>query len=278
MKKFLMAVFLGLVVPSSFGAETGDTPNTGEEMIAPDLAGSVKLGYGSRYEYRGMVARDTGSGGLVFEGDLRFEPQLPLMMAFTYRDMKVENNRGQTNFVFGLQKEMPSSGEEARTTTCLGYQLVSGGLPGIMKGWERNGRLDAEGGTNQEFILNFSDARRMEYGTLFSSLTGGYSFAGLEGWYLSAGVGFEYSFRENIAASLSANVSWSFDYWTRYSGCDQLNVLLSVPVTVREACILSPFIMVDWGGRGAKMLNREAGKPLVENFAVVSGVRFMVVF
>lgn len=260
-------------------AQTVENP----PLISPDLTGSVSLGYGSRYEYRGMTVNASDSnGGMVMEGEVFYETDKMLspFLSFTYRDMKVLETQGQINFFAGVQGIRTETESETSPiyATKLGYQMINGGLPGVMKGWEKGRDLEADGGTSHELLLNFSSFRPGTVVNFFSSYSAGYGFSGLTGWYLSAAAGMEYPVTEKISATLAANVSWSFNYWTSHSGCDQLNLIFTIPMQVKPDCTFSPFLMTTWGARNAKQINREIRRDLVENFAIVAGARFTFAF
>lgn len=254
-----------------------------EEMLVPNLTGSVGVGYGSRYEYRGMTVNDSISdGGVVLDGEVYYETDQMFtpLLSFTYRDMKVLETEGQINFFAGVQAIRGEDQAEGSLilSSKMGYQLINGGLPGVMKGWEKGRDLEADGGTTQEFLYNITTYRPGQVVNCFSTYSAGYSFSGLTGWYMSAGLGVEYPFTDKISATLAGNVSWSFNYWTPSNGCDQLNLILTVPMQVKPDCMFSPFIMTTWGARNAKMINHQTDRNIVENFAVVAGARFTVSF
>lgn len=289
----LFAFFGGML--ASPGAEKAKTAtkapsNVGQTqaekdqpLISPDLAGSVSLGYGSRYEYRGMTVNTSDSnGGMVMEGEVFYETNKMLspLLSFTYRDMKVLETEGQTNLFAGVQgvRMETESDTSPVYATKLGYQMINGGLPGVMKGWEKGRDLETDGGTSHELLLNFSSFRPGSVVNFFSHYSAGYGFSGLTGWYLSAAAGIEYPLTEKISATLAANVSWSFNYWTSRSGCDQLNLIFTIPMQVKPDCTFSPFLMTTWGARNAKQINHETRRDLVENFAIVAGARFTFAF
>lgn len=272
---------MSLNIPPAVVASESSTPASSLESWAPtELTGTLKAGYSSLYEYRGMVAKDTGSGGMVLDGTLAYDSDVPVspMLSFTYRDMDVLNSNGQVNFFAGGYSRVESSLGDRQSLFRGGYQLISGGLPGVMKNWEKRKHLESSSGTVHEFVMNYTTTHALEQGVLFSSYTGGYAFSGLEGWYLSTSVGYVHQFTEQISAALTGTISWSFSYWERTDGCDQANILFTVPVRVNENGTLSPFIMVDWGAHNVKNINRYTERKIVDNFAVLAGVSYEITF
>lgn len=279
-KKTASILLMSCMLPLLAEPETLVPAPNGTEYIPVELMGSVKAGYSSLYEYRGMVLRDTGSGGMVLDGSLAYAPEVPVspMVSFTYRDMDVLNSSGQTNFFVGAHTKVAGSREEAQNTFRGGYQLIAGGLPGVIKGWEKKHHLNDSSGTVQELVLNYTSTYSMEHGVLFSSYTGGYAFSGLEGWYLSTSVGYLYPVTEKVSVALTGNISWSFSYWGSTDGCDQANLLFTVPIKVKEDSTFSPFVMLDWGAHNVKNLNRQLERKVVDNFAILAGVSYEISF
>lgn len=268
-----------------YSAEGQEKSMNGEDFIPVELTGLAKAGYSSRYHYRGMVLADSGSGGMTFDTELAFQPKVPMspFVAFSYRDMEVFNSNGQTNFVAGFQhsnSHESGTDNEAHSIAMwrFGYQLTSGGLPGVMKGWEKNRNLNSSSGTTQEIVANSTTIIPNEWGTTFTTLSGGYSFYGLTGWHLSVGLGHLYPVNDWLSVALSGNISWSFNYWTSAHGSDQANILLTFPIKAKEDCEVTPFIMADWGARNAKLINSRTGTKVIENFAIVAGVSFTLNF
>lgn len=274
MKKIVTPSFLALCALSALGISAAAGEESALELVPIELMGTFKAGYSSLYEYRGMVAHEKSSGGMVLDGSLAYAPEVPFapMVSFTFRDMELLNSSGQTNFFAGGQSIMESSHENVQNTFRGGYQMISGGLPGVMKSWEKNRNVESTSGTTHEVVLNYTSSYSLDKGTIFASYTGGYSFAGLTGWYLSTSAGYLYPVNDKISVAVSGNLSWSFNYWTSANGADQANVLVTFPVRVREDCVLTPYIMADWGARNAKLINRAVGQRVIDNFAVVAGV------
>lgn len=276
----VVTLFL-LITGTARGEETPSTPQraTQEDMTAPPIDGSLSVGYASQYEYRGMALHSSyaQSGGMIFEAQGHYTPVESLaapLISLTYRDMQVGGSEGQTNFVLGQQFLTTSSENKKFSLFKLGYQLTNGGIGGMMTGWRKGELLNEANGTLHEIMASYSTYASLSHGGYFSEYTAGYSFSGLTGWSLSAALGYTCPIYKEIYATCALTANWSFSYWSNTSGLDSIGLLLTSPCPLAPDKVLTPFLQLNWGGRGAKLLNSEVGTAFVKNFALIAGMKF----
>lgn len=254
-------------------------PPTSATSDTPKPQGTLRIGYASRYEYAGFALnRDVAStGGMVFEGDVSFDDNdlISPLLTLTYRDMSLFDCKQQVNFIAGIRRSHYYEDYGILISSKLGYQLVSGGLPGLMK-HAKEGKEALSTYTNgsvNELISSYTACKMTDQGNVFSSVAVTYAFSGLTGWKIDSSLGYEYPMNEYVSATISYNLNWSFGYWLHSSGIDSSGLMFSLPMTVTQNATISPFLLLEWGAHNAFSINRFSNTRIIDNFAPVGGVR-----
>ena len=264
--------------------------------------GQLSLGYMSRYEEHGLVVRSpyAQDGGLVFDSFLSAslkdeegqsveaaakEGSVPFL-ALTYRDMKVGGSHGKVDFALGSQTIKEKIGEEGKResySSRFGYVLSRGGLSGVMADFKGGVPLLEGNKTVQE--IAYKGRKSYNWGLesggeqeFFTELSVSYAFGGLTGWKMGAQMGWMNTSSEYVGSGLIFYALWSASYWGAVSGMDSMGLTYQVYVKWDEYHVLTPFVDVGWGGRSVKVINRKVQADLLENFAVVAGVKLSIDF
>lgn len=259
------------VSASSSLAETR-LPNQPSPPSLRPVSGTLKGGYSSRYEFRGLIpagCNPTAPVRLDWRSDLNEKYSLILALKEEwFLGHPAADLDHETMADLGLQRKLGEA-----TYAAFSCRASNGGLAGFAS--ERlfnNGGTTCEGALVLRHDLNFLPG-------FYVQGSAAYSFYGITGWWFDLCTGSQSRLTENLYIGFKFGAVLSSSYWPSGSnGWQSLYVRVTADYHVFGNVSVEPFVGLYWLGRGAHGVNRAYGRTLVRGNSWVAGVSLVYSF
>ncbi|MCC8149152.1 hypothetical protein [Akkermansia sp.] len=259
----------GFISISSAESRIPDVPSP--PALRP-VSGSLKAGYSTNYEFRGLIpggCNPTAPVRLDWRSDLndRYSVILALKeeLFLGHPAVDMEN---ETVADLGLQRKFGEASYGA-----FSFRANDGGLAGFA-----SERLFGNGGTTYETAC----VLRHDLGFLpgfYVQGSAAYSFYGITGWWFDMCTGSDSRLTENLYMGFKFGAVLSSSYWPSGSnGWQSLYLRVTANYRLFGNIFVEPFVGLHWLGQGAHGVNRAYGGTLVKGNRWVTGVSLVYTF
>lgn len=263
------AVLAAFIPVSPAASRIPDYPS--EPPLRP-VSGSLKAGYSTNYEFRGLIpagCNPTAPVRLDWRSDLNEHDSLILALKEElFLGHPAVDLDHETMADLGLQRKLGKA-----TYAAFSCRATDGGLAGFA-----SKRLSGNGGTTCETAL----VLRHDLGFLpgfYVQGSAAYSFYGITGWWFDMCTGSDSRLTENLYMGFKFGAVLSSSYWPSGSnGWQALYVRVAVDYRLSGNVSVEPFVGLHWLGKGAHGVNRAYGQTLVKGNCWVTGVSLVYSF
>ncbi|MCD8062479.1 MAG: hypothetical protein LUE13_09115 [Akkermansiaceae bacterium] len=268
----LFAAVAALAVSFSVSLAESRIPDHPADPLLRPVSGSLKAGYSTNYEFRGLIpagCNQTAPVSLDWRSDLN----------------------EHYSFILGLKEELflgrPAIDFDDETVVDLGFQRKlgkaayaafslranDGGLAGLA-----SERLFGNSGTTYEAALVLR--RDLDFlPGFYVQGSSAYSFYGITGWWFDMCTGSNSRITENLYMGFKFGAVLSSSYWpSGGNGWQSLYFRATASYRLFGNVFVEPFVGLHWLGRGGHGLNRTYGGTLVKGNRWVTGVSLVYSF
>lgn len=235
-------------------------------------SGSVKAGYSTNYEFRGLVpggCNPTAPLRLDWRSDLNDRYSLVLALKEEiFLGHPAADMENETVADLGLQRKFGKA-----TDAALSFRANDGGLVGLA-----SERLFGKGGTTYETALLLRHDLDFLPG-FYVQGSAACSFYGITGWWFDMCTGSDFRMTENLYMGFKFGAVLTSSYWPAGSnGWQALYVRVTARYRLFGNVFAEPFVGLHWLGKGAHGVNRAYGRTLVKGNSWVTGVGVVYTF
>lgn len=258
-----------LISVSSAESRIPDVPSA--PALRP-VSGSLKAGYSTNYEFRGLLpagCNPTAPVRLDWRSDLNDRYSLVLALKeelfLGHPAVDMEN---ETVADLGLQRKLGKA-----TYAAFSFRADNGGLAGFA-----SERLFGNGGTTYETALVLRHDLSFLPG-FYTQGSAAYSFYGITGWWFDMCLGSDSRLTENLYMGFKFGAVLSSSYWPDGSnGWQSMYVRMTASYRLFGKVFVEPFVGLHWLGKGAHGVNRVYGRTLVKGNSWMTGVSLVYSF
>lgn len=269
---FLFAA--GAALAAAFPVSLAESliPESPADPALRPVSGSLKAGYSSNYEFRGLIPagfNQTAPLRLDWRSDLNehysFIMALKEELFLGHPALDLDD---ETVVDLGIQRKLGKA-----TYAAFSFRANDGGLAGFA-----SERLFRNGGTTYETALLLR--RDLDFlPGFYVEGSSGYSFYGITGWWFDMCMGSDSRLTENLYMGFKFGAGLSSSYWpSGGNGWQSLYLRVTASYRLFGDIFVEPFAGLHWLGRGAHEMNRMYGETLVKGNRWVAGVSLVYSF